>query len=46
MDTNLHSSSAYGNIDIVKKSIYTYVLLWAEKEKYQERQKKPALVLI
>ena len=45
MVTIFDTSSVQTNIDIVGLCMYTIKNIWQEKEKYLERQKKPALML-
>ena len=45
MVTIFDTSSAYTDIDIEGLCMYTIENIWQEKEKYLERQKKPALML-
>ena len=45
MVTIFDTSSVQTNIDIVGLCMYTIEIIWLEKEKYLERQKKPALML-
>ena len=45
MVTNFDTSSGYTNIDIVRLCMYTIKNIWPEKEKYLEKQKKPASML-
>ena len=45
MVTNFDTSSVHTDIDIVRLCMYTIKNIWLEKEKYLERQKKPALML-
>ena len=45
MVTILDTSSVETDIDIVGLCMYTIENIWLEKEKYLERQKKPALML-
>ena len=45
MVTIFDSSSVETHIDIVGLSMYTIEIIWLEKEKYHEKQKKPALML-
>ena len=45
MVTIFDTSSVYTDIDIVELSMYTFKNIWLEKEKYQEKLKKPALML-
>ena len=45
MVTIFDSSSVETNIDILGLCMYTIKNIWQEKEKYLERQKKPALML-
>ena len=40
------TSSVETDIDIVRLCMYTIKIIWLEKEKYLERQKKPASMLI
>ena len=42
MVTIFDTSSAQTNIDIVELCMYTIKNIWLEKEKYLEKQKKPA----
>ena len=46
MVTIFDSSSVQTDIDIVRLCMYTIKSIWLEKEKYLEKQKKQALVLI
>jgi hypothetical protein len=39
------TSSIYTNIDILGLSMYTIYIIWREKEKYLEKQKKPVSML-
>ena len=39
------TSSVQTDIDLVGLCMYTIKNIWLEKEKYLEKQKKPALVL-
>ena len=45
MVTIFDTSSVQTDIDIVGLCMYTIEIIWLEKEKYLERQKKPALML-
>ena len=45
MVTIFDTSSVQTDIDIVGLCMYTIESIWLEKEKYLEKQKKPALVL-
>ena len=45
MVTIFDTSSLDTDIDIVGLSMYTIKNIWLEKEKYLEKQKKPALML-
>ena len=45
MVTIFDTSSIYTDIDIVGLNIYTIENIWLEKEKYLEKQKKPASML-
>ena len=45
MVTIFDTSSVDTNIDIVGLSMYTIDIIWLEKEKYLEKQKKPASML-
>ena len=45
MVTIFDTSSVDTNIDIAGLCMYTIEIIWLEKEKYLERQKKPALML-
>ncbi len=45
MVTFFDTSSLDTNIDIVGLCMYTIKNIWPEKEKYLEKQKKPALML-
>ena len=45
MVTIFDTSSVDTNIDIVGLSMYTIDIIWLEKEKYLERQKKLASML-
>ena len=45
MVTFFDTSSLETNIDIVRLCMYTINNIWLEKEKYPEKQKKPALML-
>ena len=45
MVTIFDTSSLHTNIDIVRLSMYTIKNIWLEKEKYQEKQKKPVSML-
>ena len=45
MVTIFDTSSVQTNIDIVGLSMYTIKTIWLEKEKYLEKQKKPASTL-
>ena len=42
MVTIFDTSSVETNIDIVELCMYTIEIIWLEKEKYLEKQKKPA----
>ena len=44
MVTIFDTSSVETDIDIVGLCMYTIKNIWLEKEKYREKQKKPALV--
>ena len=41
MVTIFDTSRLYTNIDIVGLSMYIIYIIWLEKEKYLEKQKKP-----
>ena len=41
----IFDTSSETDIDIVGLCMYTIEIIWLEKEKYLERQKKPALML-
>ena len=45
MVTIFDTSSVETDIDIVGLCMYTIEIIWLEKGKYLERQKKPALML-
>ena len=45
MVTIFDTSSVETDIDIVGLCMYTIEIIWLEKQKYLERQKKPALML-
>ena len=45
MVTIFDTSSVQTNIDIVELCMYTIENIWLEKEKYLEKQKKPASML-
>ena len=45
MVTIFDTSSVETNIGIVELCMYTIKNIWLEKEKYLEKQKKPALML-
>ena len=45
MVTIFDTSSVETDIDIVGLYMYTIEIIWLEKEKYREKQKKPALTL-
>ena len=45
MVTIFDTSSVYTDIDIVVLCMYTIKNIWLEKEKYLEKQKKPASML-
>ncbi len=45
MVTIFDTSSIYTDIDIVGLNIYTIKSIWLEKEKFLEKQKKPASML-
>ena len=45
MVTIFDTSSIYTDIDIVGLCMYTIKNIWLEKEKYLEKQKKPASML-
>ena len=45
MVTIFDTSSVHTDIDIEGLCMYTIKNIWPEKEKYLEKQKKPALVL-
>ena len=45
MVTIFDTSSVETDIDIVGLCMYTIEIIWLEKEKYLERQKKPVLML-
>ena len=45
MVTNFYSSRVDTDIDIVGLCMYTIKNIWLEKEKYLEKQKKPASML-
>ena len=45
MVTIFDTSSVHTNIDIVGLSMYTIKNIWLEKEKYPEKQTKPASML-
>ena len=45
MVTIFDTSSVHTDIDIVGLCMYTIENIWLEKEKYLEKQKKPALML-
>ena len=45
MVTIFDTSSVETDIDIVGLCMYTIEIIWLEKEKYLEKQKKPALML-
>ena len=45
MVTIFDTSSVHTDIDIGELCMYTIKNIWLEKEKYLEKQKKPALML-
>ena len=45
MVTIFNTSRVETNIDIVGLCMYTIEIIWLEKEKYLEKQKKPASML-
>ena len=45
MVTIFDTSSVHTDIDMVGLCMYTIRNIWPEKEKYLEKQKKPALML-
>ena len=45
MVTFFDTSSVQTNIDIDGLCMYTIKIIWLEKEKYLEKQKKPVLML-
>ncbi len=45
MVTIFDTSSVETDIDILRLCMYTIKNIWLEKEKYPEKQKKPALTL-
>ena len=45
MVTIFDTSSVETDIDIVGLCMYTIEIIWLEKEKYHEKQKKPASML-
>ena len=45
MVTIFNTSSVQTDIDIDRLCMYTIKTIWLEKEKYLEKQKKPALML-
>ena len=45
MVTIFDTSSVQSDIDIMELCMYTIKNIWQEKEKYLEKQKKPALML-
>ena len=45
MVTIFDTSSVYTDIDIARLCMYTIKNIWLEKEKYLEKQKKPASML-
>ena len=45
MVTISDTSSVQTDIDIVRLCMYTIKNIWLEKEKFLEKQKKPALML-
>ena len=45
MVTIFDTSSVDTNIDIAGLCMYTIEIIWLEKEKYLEKQKKPASML-
>ena len=45
MVTIFDTSSVQTDIDNIELCMYTIKNIWLEKEKYLERQKKPALML-
>ena len=45
MVTIFDASSVQTDIDIVQLCMYTIKIIWLEKEKYLEKQKKPASML-
>ena len=45
MVTIFDTSSSHTNVDIVGLCMYTIKNIWPEKEKYLEKQKKPASML-
>ena len=45
MVTIFDTSSVQTDIDIVRLCMYNIKNIWLEKEKYLEKQKKPALML-
>ena len=45
MVINFDTSSVDTDIDITRLSMYTIKNIWLEKEKYLEKQKKPASML-
>ena len=45
MVTIFDTSSVETDIDIVRLSMYTIEIIWLEKEKYLEKQKKQASML-
>ena len=45
MVTIFDTSSTHTNVDILGLCMYTIKNIWLEKEKYLEKQKKPASML-
>ena len=45
MVTIFDTSSIYTDIDIVGLCMYTIKIIWLEKEKFLEKQKKPVSML-
>ena len=45
MVTIFDTSSSHTNVDIEGLCMYTIEIIWLEKEKYLEKQKKPASML-
>ena len=45
MVTIFDTSSVETNIDIVELCMYTIKIIWLEKEKFLEKQKKPVSML-